>query len=158
MIKIKAFLLQIRSPFSNPWKMAEETFLDIWFHRNYGSILLIILIIYIYLMIYSVYSIYYIYTICYIYIYIIYTVLGRTKHVYVDIYALNFIHWALWRTLMRIEYFLFVHHTTSILAKLSTWWFEHSSDISCSLLVDPSHTDESGEGRNKKCVFIYIYI
>ena len=58
---------------------------------------------------------------------------------------------------MRTEYFLFVHHTTSILAKLSTWCFEHSSDISCSLLVNPSHTDESGEGRNKKCVFIYIY-
>ena len=60
----------------------------------------------------------------------------------------EFIHWALWRTLMRTEYFLFVHHTTSILAKLSTWCFEHSGDISCSLLVDPSHTDESWEERN----------
>ena len=49
---------------------------------------------------------------------------------------------------MRTEYFLFVHQITSILAKLSTWCFEHSGDISCSLLVNPSHTDESWEGRN----------
>ena len=63
----------------------------------------------------------------------------------------EFIHWALWRTLMRTEYFLFVHHTTSILAKLSTWCF----DISCSLLVKPSHTDESWEGRNN-CLWIYM--
>ena len=53
---------------------------------------------------------------------------------------------------MGTEYFLFVHHTTSILAKLSTWCFEHSGDISFSLLVNPSHTDESLEGG------IYIYI
>ena len=49
---------------------------------------------------------------------------------------------------MRREHFLFVHHTTSILAKLSTWRFEHSGDTNCSLLVNPSHTDESWEGRN----------
>ena len=69
----------------------------------------------------------------------------------------EFIHWALWRTLMRTKYFLFVHHTTSILPKLSTWCFEHSGDINCSLLVNPSHTDESREGRNT-CLWIYIYI
>ena len=69
----------------------------------------------------------------------------------------EFIHWALWRTLMRTEYFLFLHHTTSILAKLSTWCFEHSGDISCSLLVNLSHTGESWEGRNM-CLWIYIYI
>ena len=63
----------------------------------------------------------------------------------------EFIHRALWRTLMGTEYFLFVHHTTSILAKLSTWCFEHSGDINCSLLVNPSHTDES-------CLYIYIHI
>ena len=55
----------------------------------------------------------------------------------------EFIHWALWRTLMRTEYLLFGHHTTSILAKVSTWCFEHSGDICFSLLVSPSHTDES---------------
>ena len=55
----------------------------------------------------------------------------------------EFIHWALWRTLMRTEYFLFIHHTTSVLAKLSTWCFEHSGDIGCSLLINPSHTNES---------------
>ena len=30
----------------------------------------------------------------------------------------------------------------------STWCFEHSDDISCSLLVNLSHTDECWEGRN----------
>ena len=49
---------------------------------------------------------------------------------------------------LKTKVFLFVHHTTSILVKLSTWCFEHSVDISCSLLVNPSHTDESWEGRN----------
>ena len=38
--------------------------------------------------------------------------------------------------------------SSPILAKLSTWCFEHSGDISCSLLINPSHTDESWEGRN----------
>ena len=65
----------------------------------------------------------------------------------------EFIHWTLWRTLMRTKYFLFVHHTISILAKRSTWCFEHSGDISFSLLVNPSHTDESWEGRNT-CMWI----
>ena len=64
---------------------------------------------------------------------------------------------ALCITLMRTEYILFVQHTTSILAKLSTWCFEHSGDISCSLLVNPSHTDESWEGQNT-CTCIYIHI
>ena len=40
------------------------------------------------------------------------------------------------------------------MAKLSTWCFEHSGDISRSLLVNPSHTDESWEGRNT-CMWIY---
>ena len=69
----------------------------------------------------------------------------------------EFIHWAFCRTLMRKEYFLFVYHTTSILAKLSTRCFEQSGDISCSLIVDPSHTDEFWEGWNT-CLWIYIYI
>ena len=69
----------------------------------------------------------------------------------------EFIHWALWRTLMKIEYFLFVHHTTCILIELSSWCFEHSGDVSVSLLVNLSHTDESWEGRNT-CLWIYIYI
>ena len=79
-------------------------------------------------------------------------------YIYIYIYIRSeFIHWPLWRTLMRTEYFLFVHHTTSILAKLSTWCFEHSGDISCSLLVNPSYTEESWEGRNT-CMYIYIYM
>ena len=60
----------------------------------------------------------------------------------------GFIHWALWRTLVRTEYFLFVHYTASILAKLSTCSFEDSGDICCSLLVNPSHNDESWQRRN----------
>ena len=43
------------------------------------------------------------------------------------------------------------------MAKLSTWCFEHSGDISCSLLVNPSHTDESWEGRNTCMWILYIY-
>ena len=62
----------------------------------------------------------------------------------------------LWRTLMRTEYFLFFHHSTSILV-LSTWCFEESGGVNYSLLVNPSHTDESWEGRNT-CLWIYIYI
>ena len=71
----------------------------------------------------------------------------------VDIHS-EFIHWELWGTLMRTEYFWFVHHNTSILAKLSTWCFEHSRYISCSLLVNPSSTDPSWEGQNM-CLWIY---
>ena len=33
-------------------------------------------------------------------------------------------------------------------------YFEHSGDISCSLLINPSHTEESWEGRNM-CLWIY---
>ena len=59
---------------------------------------------------------------------------------------------------MRKKYFLFVHHTTSIWEKLSTWCFEHPGDISCSLLVNPSYTDESWEGRNTCLWILFIYI
>ena len=49
----------------------------------------------------------------------------------------------------------FVYHITSSLAKLSTWCFEHSGDISCSLIVNPSHTDWVLE--RTKHVFVDIY-
>ena len=55
---------------------------------------------------------------------------------------------------MGAEYFLFVHNTASPSAKLSTWCFEHSNDISPSLLINRSHTDESWEARNS---FRWIY-
>ena len=51
---------------------------------------------------------------------------------------------------MRTEYFLFVHHNTSILSKFTTLSFEQSGDINCSLDVNSSHTDESSEGRNAR--------
>ena len=56
-----------------------------------------------------------------------------------------------------IVYRFIEKYKTSILTKLGTWCFEHSDDISCSLLVNPSHTDESWAGRNT-CMWIYIYI
>ena len=62
---------------------------------------------------------------------------------------------------MKTEYFLFVHHTKSILAKLRTWCFEHSGEISYSLLVNPSHTDESWEEQHTcvcVCVCVCLYI
>ena len=36
----------------------------------------------------------------------------------------------------------------TLFSLLSTWSFEHSGDISCSLLVNPTHTDESWAGQN----------
>ena len=56
---------------------------------------------------------------------------------------------------MRTEYFLFFCKNTSILAKLITCCLEESGDISCFLLVNPSHTDASCEGGNT-CLLIYI--
>ena len=89
-------------------------------------------------------------------------------HIYMYIYITNIYMYILyiyksekngvifleWSTGAYIFVCLFVHHTTSILVKLSTWCSEHSGDTSCSLLVDPSHTDESWEGRNT-CLWIY---
>ena len=69
-------------------------------------------------------------------------------------YTSEFIHWGFWRTLIRTEYFLLVHHTPSSLAKLNTWCFEHYCDINCSLLLNPSHTDELSEEQNT-CLWIY---
>ena len=50
--------------------------------------------------------------------------------------------------------FLFIHHTTNILAKLSTWCFEHSGDISYSLLFNARHTDESWKGETPVCGYV----
>ena len=72
------------------------------------------------------------------------------KHMYVDMYTLNLFiehsgeHW---------EQNIFCSYTTSILAKLSTWCFEHSGNINCSLLINLSHTDESW-ARWNMCMWI----
>ena len=79
--------------------------------------------------------------------------MGRTKYVSVDI-RFEFLQWALWRTLIKTKYFLLVHHTTSHLANLNTWWFKHSGDISCFYSLNQGHTDESWEGQNM-CLWIY---
>ena len=81
------------------------------------------------------------------YIVIIYIYIYTYTYIYGYIRS-DFIHRVLCRILMRTECVLFVHHTTSILSKLSIWCFEHSGDISCSLFANPSHTHESWEGRN----------
>ena len=77
-------------------------------------------------------------------------------HIYIYIYI--YIH-ALWRRLMRAEYFLVVHHTISILGKLSTWCFEHSGDISCSLYsLTQAPVMSPGKDETRVCGNIYIYI
>ena len=86
---------------------------------------------------------------------------GKTEKCVCGYIRFEFIHGALWRTLMRTEYFLFIHHTTSIFVRLSTWYLEDSGDISCLLLVELSHNDESWEGWNTWLwlwIYIYIYI
>ena len=57
---------------------------------------------------------------------------------------------------MRTKYLF--SFATSILAKLSTWCFEHSCDISCSLLVNASHTDEPWEVRNTCLYSLNVYV
>ena len=52
---------------------------------------------------------------------------------------------------MRTEYFLFAHHTTSILAKISTWCFEHSGEISCSLLLARAKLMSPGKDETRVC-------
>ena len=60
---------------------------------------------------------------------------------------------------MRAEYFLVVHHTISILGKLSTWCFEHSGDISCSLYsLTQAPVMSPGKDETRVCGNIYIYI
>ena len=58
---------------------------------------------------------------------------------------------------MYMYIYIYINKAIANLAKLSTWCFEHSGDIGCSLLVDPSHIDESWEEQNT-CLWIYIYI
>ena len=68
----------------------------------------------------------------------------------------EFIHWALWRTLMRTEYFLFVHHTTSILAKLSTWCL--STLVTSVVLYSLTQAALMSRGKNETFVYMFIYI
>ena len=53
---------------------------------------------------------------------------------------------------------MFVHHTTSILAGLSTWCLEHSGGIGCSLLVSPSRADGSWGGGGRVSVNMYMCV
>ena len=62
---------------------------------------------------------------------------------------------------MRAKYFLFVHHTASISAKLSTWCFaEHSGDIRSVILYSLSQATLMNPEKDKThvCGYIYIYI
>ena len=60
--------------------------------------------------------------------------------------------------MMRTEYFFFVHHTTIILGKLSNWCFEHSGNISCSLLINRATLMSPANDETHVCGYIYIYI
>ena len=55
---------------------------------------------------------------------------------------------------MRTEYFLFAQHTTSILGKISTWCFEHSGEISCSLLLTLAKLMSPGKDETRVCLCI----
>ena len=59
-------------------------------------------------------------------------------------------HFCVW---VYIYIYKYIYNIYNII-QLSTRYFEQSGDISCSLLVNPSHTDESWEGRNT-CMWIY---
>ena len=50
---------------------------------------------------------------------------------------------------------LTLYHSKVYIYYVSYSCLEHSGDISCSLLVNPGHTDEFWEGRNT-CLWIYI--
>ena len=65
----------------------------------------------------------------------------------------EFNNWVFWRTLTR-EKIIICFFTIRIVAMLRTRYFGQSSDISCSLLVNLSHTDESGAGPNT-CLWIF---
>ena len=69
----------------------------------------------------------------------------RYTHTHIHIHTYTQEHW--WK------HNIFCSFTTSILAELNIWCFEHSGDISCSLLINPSHTDKSWAGRNT-CMWI----
>ena len=69
----------------------------------------------------------------------------------------EFIHWALSRTLMRTGCFSFVHHTTSILAKLSSWCSEHS--VTSVVLYSSTRASLMSPGKDETYIYnIYIYI
>ena len=73
------------------------------------------------------------------------------KFIYIYIYIYTYVYVYIY---IYIHIYIYVHIYNIFLGKLSTWCFEHSGDISCSLLVNPSHNDESWEGRNT-CLWIY---
>ena len=77
------------------------------------------------------------------------------KHVCVCGYTL----WIYWLSTLKNtdeNRIFFVRFATPpvFLAKLSTSCFEYSGEVSCSLLVNPRHTDKSWERQNT-CLWIY---
>ena len=70
----------------------------------------------------------------------------------------EFIHWALWRTLMRAEYFLFVRNTTSILAKLSTGCLSTPVTSVVLYLLTRTTLMSPGEDETRVCEYRYIHI
>ena len=81
--------------------------------------------------------------------------MGRSKHVSVDMWS-ELSHWALWRTMMRSEYFFFVDTRQEFWQSSAPRVFSALvTSISCSLLVNPDSNDSSWEGRNT-CLWIYL--
>ena len=69
-------------------------------------------------------------------------------YTYIRICICIYIYIYIYKYIYIYTLYIYIYIYNCFLAKLSTWCFEYSGDISCSLLVNLSHTDESWEGRN----------
>ena len=107
--------------------------------------------IYKYLQIYTcIYAYVYIYIYPFTYVYHIYTYVN-TWYIYVNGY-INIYYIYMYIYIFNGYLYIYLYFC------LYLYILERSSDISCCLLVNPSHTDESWAGRTRVCVYIYIYI
>ena len=74
------------------------------------------------------------------------------------IYAYLYIHSYVYiYVYIYIYIFIYIYIYTYIYDLYIQFIYEHSDDISCCLVVNPSHTDESWEGRNT-CMWINLNI
>ena len=86
--------------------------------------------------------------------------LQKTNNIYIDnicidIYISIYVSYIYIYKYM-IHIYLYLPLYLSLCIYICYICFEHSGDISCSLLVNSSHTDESWAGRNT-CLWVYIY-
>ena len=110
--------------------------------------------IYKYLQIYTcIYAYVYIYP--FTYVYHIYTYVN-TWYIYVNGY-IN-IYYIYIYIICIYTYLMDICTSIYIFVSIYLYILECSSDISCCLFVNPSHTDESWAGRTRVCGYIYMYI